>query len=182
MAGSSKLQLGVNQSSAANTVTFTAANRAQMWWVRVGGWGWRAGFSQALVITGTYCRNRSALPPWRFYYKHTHTPKKPKTTTKISTRDLFMGWKWNLQTVLASGHGLWEMLLPWVLKGILKRCFKKVIKKRSLKKGISLEKLLYYSYCHFIYFYFLAVPHSMWDLSSLTKDWACALCIGSMES
>ena len=39
-----------------------------------------------------------------------------------------------------------------------------------VKKSISLKKLLYYSYCHFIYFYFLAVPHSMSDLSSLTKD------------
>ena len=32
------------------------------------------------------------------------------------------------------------------------------------------------------FFFFLAVLCSMWDLSSLTKDQTCALCIGSMET
>ena len=35
----------------------------------------------------------------------------------------------------------------------------------------------------FIYLFFtLATPRSMWDLSFLTKDQSCALCIGSAES
>lgn len=31
-------------------------------------------------------------------------------------------------------------------------------------------------------FYLLAVPHCMWDLSSLTRDGTCTPCIGSKES
>ena len=31
----------------------------------------------------------------------------------------------------------------------------------------------------FIYFYFLATLHSMWDLSSLTRDWTHAPCSGT---
>ena len=32
-----------------------------------------------------------------------------------------------------------------------------------------------------IFFLFLAVPHGMWDLTSLTRDWTYAPCIGSTE-
>ena len=34
----------------------------------------------------------------------------------------------------------------------------------------------------FFKFYFLAAPHSMWDLSSSTRDQTCALCSRSSES
>ena len=33
-----------------------------------------------------------------------------------------------------------------------------------------------------LYFYFLAKIWGMWDLNSLTRDWTCAPCSGSMES
>ena len=32
------------------------------------------------------------------------------------------------------------------------------------------------------FFYFLAMPHGMWDLNSLTRDQTCTPCIGSTES
>ena len=33
-----------------------------------------------------------------------------------------------------------------------------------------------------VFFKFLATPRGMWDLSSLTRDRTCALCIGRAES
>ena len=34
----------------------------------------------------------------------------------------------------------------------------------------------------FPFFFFLTIPHSFWDLSSLTRDGTCALCSGNAES
>ena len=34
----------------------------------------------------------------------------------------------------------------------------------------------------FFFFNFLAIPHGMWDLSSLTKDGTSVPCTGSVES
>ena len=39
-----------------------------------------------------------------------------------------------------------------------------------------------FSVCICAYFFFLAMPHGMWDLSSPTRDRTCAPCSGSMKS
>ena len=41
---------------------------------------------------------------------------------------------------------------------------------------------VYYVFQFYFFFFFLATLHSMWDLSSLTRDGTCAPCIGSVES
>ena len=49
----------------------------------------------------------------------------------------------------------------------------------------SLEKYLFELFACFwigVGFFFLAAPHGMWDVSSLTRDWTCASCIGSVKS
>ena len=32
------------------------------------------------------------------------------------------------------------------------------------------------------FFFFLAMPHDIWDISYVTRDQMCTLCLGDMES
>ena len=41
---------------------------------------------------------------------------------------------------------------------------------------------VYIEYTYDGFFFFLTMPYSMWDLSSLTMDQTCAHCSGIMES
>ena len=62
---------------------------------------------------------------------------------------------------------------------ILQKCYPSPYPIRSLDLS-SIIELIYVSL--FILFYFiLAAPYSMWDLSSPTRDWTCTPCIGSVE-
>ena len=52
----------------------------------------------------------------------------------------------------------------------------------NFKKNFFFIFLFYFNWAMYPFFFFLTVPHGMQDLSSLTRDWNCALCSRSLES
>ena len=57
------------------------------------------------------------------------------------------------------------------------KCFEKCVAQSQYYVSLFLFFFNLFFYFYFLNFYCLG----MWDLSSLTRDWTCALCVGSTE-
>ena len=91
----------------------------------------------------------------------------------------FIPWmRWEGGDVFPWGCPWWWLAWKW-------DCIPSLISFAHFRSELSLLPretlcfwILLFLILFFIYFCFLAMPHGMWDLSSLTRDWTCAPCIG----
>ena len=96
-------------------------------------------------------------------------------------------WRSQLFHPLNEVRGRWcfPWSCPWWWLAWKWDCFPSLISFAYFRSELSLLPretlcfwILLFLILFFIYFCFLAMPHGMWDLSSLTRDRTCAPCIG----